>query len=1050
MAHAFSGSRRKRRGRKQVYRLFLEPLEPRSLLSTILVTTELDVVDTADELTSLREAVLQANSQAGFDTITFDSSLANKPILLSGGQMSISETLTIQGLGAAHTTVNGQNSSRLFDITNTAGAVTFDGLTLSGGKTTATNDAGGAIRSASSGQLTIQNCTIFGNSTTGGAQGFFSGAFGGGISAGGSVVITNSAISGNSTAGDGGLGGGIFTFGSVTVTNSTISGNSTAGAANGGGIFAWEPMTITNSTVTGNSVAKGDGGGVYSVNGSVTIRNSIVAGNLDSQDGSAPDVRPAGTLTVEFSLIGDNNGTGLTSAAVATSPNFNLIGTHAAPINPRLGPLADNGGQTLTQRPLTGSPVIDAGSNSLAVDPVSFTPLATDQRGAPFVRILGADVDMGAVEDRSLLAQPLPFSQNWTDTGLITVDDDWSGVPGIIGFRGDGLAGIADTDPQTILVDGSSTPIDVNANQTNPNILSTGGVAEFGIADPVVALQGSGTAAAPFLLLRLNTTGGAGIHVQYDLRDIDASADNAVQQVALQYRIGSSGNFANVPGGYVADASAGPSLADLITHVDVILPDDANNQTLLELRIITSNATGADEWIGIDNIAIDATTAILPPTLPFMQDWTDSSLITRDDNWSAVPGIIGFRGDGLAGVDTDPQMIVADGLSTPVDVIPNQMNPDTLTAGGVAEFDGITDPVVALQGSGTAAAPFLLLQVNTTGSVGIRVQYDLRDIDASADNAVQKVALQYRIGSSGDFVNVPAAYVADASSGPNLADLVTPVDVVLPADANNQPLVQLRIITSNAAGADEWIGIDNIAIRATPPNHAPTCTIGSPQNTTDESGLQSVPNWIINCSANDPGQNVTTISVAVDKPTLFTEGPAVDASGTLTYDPAPNVHDTASLTITIQDDGGTAAGGSDTTTVQVTFDVVKPHRLFNAAETGARRGLDVTGSTTTAPDGFIVAGDVLAVINYINSKGSGHVPDNSPFGPPFCDVNADDEVVAEDVIKIINFINAHPDSSEGENGEDIDAKSSDSAIDEVLLLLAMDTAGQPGHTRRGP
>jgi hypothetical protein len=36
-------------------------------------------------------------------------------------------------------------------------------------------------------------------------------------------------------------------------------------------------------------------------------------------------------------------------------------------------------------------------------------------------------------------AQTLPFSQNWSNTGLITTSDDWSGVPGIIGYRGDGL-----------------------------------------------------------------------------------------------------------------------------------------------------------------------------------------------------------------------------------------------------------------------------------------------------------------------------------------------------------------------------------------------------------------------------------------------------------------------------------------------------------------------------------------------------------------------------------------------------------------------------------
>ena len=84
-------------------------------------------------------------------------------------------------------------------------------------------------------------------------------------------------------------------------------------------------------------------------------------------------------------------------------------------------------------------------------------------------------------------AQTLPFSQDWSDTGLITADDTWSGVSGIVGYRGDDLTTATGTDPRTILADGTTTPIDVIANQTNPNTLATGGVAEFHVADPTIA-----------------------------------------------------------------------------------------------------------------------------------------------------------------------------------------------------------------------------------------------------------------------------------------------------------------------------------------------------------------------------------------------------------------------------------------------------------------------------------------------------------------------------------------------------------------------------------
>ena len=60
-----------------------------------------------------------------------------------------------------------------------------------------------------------------------------------------------------------------------------------------------------------------------------------------------------------------------------------------------LGPLQNNGGPTQTMALLPGSPAIDAGANTLAVD-AQGNPLTTDQRG--LARVSGADVDIGAFE----------------------------------------------------------------------------------------------------------------------------------------------------------------------------------------------------------------------------------------------------------------------------------------------------------------------------------------------------------------------------------------------------------------------------------------------------------------------------------------------------------------------------------------------------------------------------------------------------------------------------------------------------------------------------
>ncbi len=210
-----------------------------------------------------------------------------------------------------------------------------------------------------------------------------------------------------------------------------------------------------------------------------------------------------------------------------------------------------------------------------------------------------------------------------------------------------------------------------------------------------------------------------------------------------------------------------------------------------------------------------------PQTLPLAQNWSNPSLITTDDDWSGVPGIQGFRGDGLtSSTGTDPQTILSgDDTSPVVDVNANRNDPDTFSTGGVTEFDGLANPTVALSGSGTADAPYLRLHLNTTGAANVRVAYALRDLDGSADNAVQAVALQFRVGSSGSFTNVPAGFVADATAG-GTATKVSYVCAVLPAGAANQPVVQVRIMTSNAAGNDEWVGIDDLMV-----DDAPTCPL---------------------------------------------------------------------------------------------------------------------------------------------------------------------------------------------------------------------------------
>lgn len=395
---------------------------------------------------SLRDAVLAANAFFSFgDLVTFDPSLSGKTLLLSGGEIAITEPLTIKGLGSSLLTIDAGMTSRHFNVDGLLPfSVTFSGLTLTKGlsatpggsinsdvqdltisKCVLTNneaDSGGAINVAglrclqSNVFLTIEDSTVSNNKVTGGGGAFrmsqsanlaikgstVSGNTAGGnggvvyFNRNGSFLVENSTISGNTATGD---GGAFYMYEStnangITVRNSTFSGNKAGGA---GGALAFRSdlvtsgtLVIQNSTLTLNS-SIGAGGAIAFISPNVkfpiNVESSVIAGNTNS---TAPDISSANKVTVGFSAIGSNSGFTLTPGA---GPNLGF----GATLN--LGPLQNNGGPTATHFPSPGSPLRNAGSNPFA--------LANDQRGIGFVRVLEGKADIGAVES----TDPTPVAQ---------------------------------------------------------------------------------------------------------------------------------------------------------------------------------------------------------------------------------------------------------------------------------------------------------------------------------------------------------------------------------------------------------------------------------------------------------------------------------------------------------------------------------------------------------------------------------------------------------------------------------------------------------------
>jgi hypothetical protein len=428
-------------------RLWVQALEDRCTPTTFTVSNALD-----SGTGSLRQAITDSNANYpnGPDTITFDATAFSSPqtISLLTALPAIQDNVAITGPGSGLVTVmrnaGAADNFRILTIgtlnttgqTGTTYSVSIQGMKLTqgmnvtqsgtayqtdngGGILVGTSDTvsltdvvvsqctsnaqGGGIAVADKGHLTMANCTVSGNTAQGLVNGDpfgfgFSGV-GGGVyfTLDGTLTMTGCTISGNAAKY---RGGGVYLYADTSVTatirNCTISNNKTttywSGAtlysSGGGGIStninpaisgSTLTLTISNSTIYQNSVAAGSkGGGISSIGNATTmsVESTVVSGNTAS---TGADISASKQITLNASAVGSSTG------FTFTGSNNLAFGS-----NLMLGALQNNGGLTQTYMPASGSPLVDAGSNSAS--------LTTDQRGPGYVRVYGTKADIGAVE----------------------------------------------------------------------------------------------------------------------------------------------------------------------------------------------------------------------------------------------------------------------------------------------------------------------------------------------------------------------------------------------------------------------------------------------------------------------------------------------------------------------------------------------------------------------------------------------------------------------------------------------------------------------------
>jgi len=343
---------------------------------------------------SLPSALAQA-----IDGDTVDMSrLTCGTITLQNGELATAAaSVTLVGPGADRLAISGAGNHRVIDHAGT-GTLHVQGLTLRDG---AGVGNGGCIRSAGNVDLekSVVTACHASDNTLGG---------GGGIFASGDLVMNESRLTDNvaSNSDNTSYGGGALIRGAATITRSTISGNSAQ--YSGGGLMIYHAVDIEESTISGNRVSA-----PYSQGGGLTMLNfpgddkrlayDTFSGNSATQAGGA--IEAYGPFSILASTIASNaaaRGGGLDSGAAmavfttivsgnASLPgstdiggsgtvigNHDLVGTSMPALpggtlrsDPLLGPLAGNGGPTLTHSLLSGSPAIDAIRETAADSPTT-------------------------------------------------------------------------------------------------------------------------------------------------------------------------------------------------------------------------------------------------------------------------------------------------------------------------------------------------------------------------------------------------------------------------------------------------------------------------------------------------------------------------------------------------------------------------------------------------------------------------------------------------------------------------------------------------------
>jgi Concanavalin A-like lectin/glucanases superfamily/Bacterial Ig domain/FG-GAP-like repeat len=848
----------------------------------------------------------------------------------------IINTSAIGQSGQANTAFRGGGLGHRF-LGGSGAAANISDITINGnsiGFNTATSDGGGIYHDstgqASSGghsNLTLAGAIPLTNNSAGGNGGAIANISGAVTMTAGYIVSNTASVNGGGISASGGT---------LTMKNLTVSGNSSNGA--GGGLFnsgAGAPtltnVTISNNHSDANNSGAETGGGVARTAGTVTLQNTLVGGNFrGSASTTADDVN--GSVTANNSLIENTTGATITG------------GSNVTGVSPRLGPLQNNGGNTLTHQLLGGSPALDAGNNTFA------SGLTTDQRGAGFARIKDAgdvdttdEVDIGAYEAHPAVEDVLDQVTNEDTPKSVTVNLGDADLP---------ITGVTATSSNTTLVPNANIAITGSGSSRALNITPVANL--FGTTTITVTVNGTENAIAfsssDTFVLTVNpvadTPSGTGATTPEDTQTISGLvlSRNAVDGAEVTHF-----KITGITGGtlFKTNGTTVINNNDFITFAE-------GNAGLKFTPSLNLNTPAGDSFGFTVQAAVDGVGTGISPTASVAITVTEVNdpPVATDDPLSSVLEDSGLRTISIATLvandskgpsNESGQTLSITGVSNAVggSVAINGANVEftpTANYNGPASFDytvqdngttnGASDPKTDI-----GAVSFTITAVNDAPSFTKGADQTVLE-DASAQTLVGW-ATAISSGppdESGQTVN----FIVTNNNNPlfSVQPAVSPTGTLtytLTPNANGTAIVSVSIHDTGGTlnGGVDTSGIQTFNINVTAVNDAPTLNaIADPAQIPQDFGQQTVNlSGISSGPANESAQTLTVTALSdntgvIPNPTVSYTSP--NTTGSLSYTPVAGQSGTAHITVTVMDNGGTLNSGVDTFARMFTVTVVAP------------------------------------------------------------------------------------------------------------------------------